>query len=145
MVSKSGKLRSYHSFVSNAHLKLNSSFIGMTMHVKNSDGSESDIKITKTIHKEHMRDMNRLQGTSAESKYVKNYLKSKKWTKVKIKEGSPRKDIRRALKNQKIYNEAKARYMVNTAKLKGSKMSLKFARIQINGMLEQYEGIGGSW
>jgi hypothetical protein len=145
MVSKKGKLRSYHSFVNNAHLKLNSSFIGMTMHVKNIDGSESDIKITKTIYKEHLKNMNRLQGKSSESKFVKSYLKSKNWHKVNIKENSSRNDIRKALKNQKIYNESKARYMVYTAKKKGSKMTLKFARQQVNGMLEKYEGVGGSW
>jgi hypothetical protein len=117
----------------------------MTMHVKNIDGSESDIKITKTIYKEHLKNMNRLQGKSSESKFVKSYLKSKNWHKVNIKENSSRNDIRKALKNQKIYNESKARYMVYTAKKKGSKMTLKFARQQVNGMLEKYEGVGGSW
>jgi hypothetical protein len=145
MSTKSGKLRSYNSFASNAWLNLQPEFIGREMGRKHQDGTKTTVIVTKEMHKNHIKSMNRLQGKQSESKFVKTYLKSKGWKKVNINSKSSKSDVRRALKNQKIYHESKARLMVHSAKKKGHKMTLKYARQQIDGILEKYEGVGGSW
>jgi hypothetical protein len=145
MASKSGKLRSYNSFANNAWVKLQPEMVGHSFAKKQENGSVVITEVTKELHKNHIKSMNRLQGKQSESKFIKKYLKSKGWEKVKITSKSSKKEVRKALKNQKIYQESKARLMVHEAKKKGHKMTLKHARGLASGILEKYEGVGGSW
>ena len=68
--------------------------------------------------------MNDLQGEyygkdSNSNAIVRKYMKSKNWKKVRITSNSNKKEIRKALSNQKIYLEGKARASVAKAKKAG--------------------------
>ena len=145
MASKYGKVRSYHSFVGNAWIKLQPEFIGQTSVKKLPDGTKLETYVSKDLHKSHIKSMNRLQGKQTEKKFIKDYMKSKGWEKVRITSKASKSQVRKAFKNQKIYNEAKARLLVHDAKKKGNKMTLKDARDLVRDMGEKYEGVGGSW
>lgn len=143
--TKSGRLRSYRSYVKNAKAKLNPDNIGMTFLRENDDGSKQEVLITKELLKKHISDMNRLQGKRTEKKFIKDFMKSKNYKKITITKNSTNSDVRTAFKNQKIYVEARARYMVHKEKKKGNKMTLKHARRLAKKTQEEYEGVGGSW
>jgi len=145
MPSKAGKLRSYHSYVSNATAKVSKNNIGMTFVTVLDDGTRKETLITKQIHKKHISDMNKLQGGASQKKDIRSYMKSKNWKKVNITHNSTNKDIRKALKNRKIYNEAKARSHWKSLKKAGSKKTLKQVRKEQFARNQEYEGVGGSW
>lgn len=149
--TKSGKLRSYSSYVRNATMKIDTKLIGTTFKAKRPDPDnygkyiDTDIKITKARIKRNILVLNKLQGSQTESKLKRSYMKEKGFKKIRITSKSSNKDIRRALKNQKIYNEAKARFTVEKQKKLGNKITLKKAREQILKRTKKYEGVGGSW
>lgn len=163
MVSKSGKIRSYSSYVRNVSMKINRDNIGSTFDSKkviykqDKDGKKvfdrieiTKFKNTKETVKEQLKQMNKLQGdlkgmNSTSNKVVRDYMKSKNWKKVKITSNSNKKEIRSALKNQKIYLEGQARASVAQAKKAGRKLTLKQARLDLSKRKEEYEGVGGSW
>lgn len=163
MVSKSGKIRSYSSYVRNVSMKINRDNIGSTFDSKkviykqDKDGKKvfdrieiTKFKNTKETVKEQLKQMNKLQGdlkgmNSTSNKVVRDYMKSKNWKKVKITSNSNKKEIRTALKNQKIYLEGQARASVAQAKKAGRKLTLKQARLDLSKRKEEYEGVGGSW
>ena len=163
MVSKSGKIRSYSSYVSNVSMKINRDNIGATFQHKeviykeDKEGKKvfdrieiTDFKNTKETVKEQLKQMNKLQGdlkgmNSTSNKVVREYMKSKNWKKVRITSNSNKKEIRSAFKNQKIYLEGQARASVYQAKKAGRKLSLKQARLDLAKRKEEYEGVGGSW
>ena len=163
MVSKSGKIRSYSSYVSNVSMKINRDNIGTTFQHKeviykeDKEGKKvfdrieiTDFKNTKETVKEQLKQMNKLQGdlkgmNSTSNKVVREYMKSKNWKKVRITSNSNKKEIRSAFKNQKIYLEGQARASVYQAKKAGRKLSLKRARLDLAKRKEEYEGVGGSW
>ena len=72
-------------------------------------------------------------------------MKSKNWKKVKITSNSNKKQIRKALSNQKIYLEAQARGAVAYYKSRGIKLTLKDARENLADRKQEYEGVGASW
>jgi hypothetical protein len=141
--TKAGRLRSYHSYVRNAHQKIHAQ--GATIISKNDDGSEKRTLVTKQLVKKHLKDMNKLQGGSSQKKDIREYMKKKNWKKVTINKNSSKADVRRALKNRKIYNEAKARSHWNSLKKAGSKKTLKQVRLEQDERNKEYEGVGGSW
>ena len=163
MVSKSGKIRSYSSYVRNVSMKINRDNIGSTFDSKkviykeDKNGKKifdrieiTKFKNTKETVKEQLKQMNKLQGdlkgmNSTSNKVVRDYMKSKNWKKVKITSNSNKKEIRSALKNQKIYLEGQARAGVAQAKNSGRKLTLKQARLDLSKRKEEYEGVGGSW
>ena len=163
MVSKSGKIRSYSSYVRNVSMKINRDNIGSTFDSKkviykeDKEGKKifdrieiTKFKNTKETVKEQLKQMNKLQGdlkgmNSTSNKVVRDYMKSKNWKKVKITSNSNKKEIRSALKNQKIYLEGQARASVAQAKKAGRKLTLKQARLDLSKRKEEYEGVGGSW
>lgn len=163
MVSKSGKIRSYSSYVRNVSMKINRDNIGSTFDSKkviykeDKEGKKifdrieiTKFKNTKETVKEQLKQMNKLQGdlkgmNSTSNKVVRDYMKSKNWKKVKITSNSNKKEIRTALKNQKIYLEGQARASVAQAKKAGRKLTLKQARLDLSKRKEEYEGVGGSW
>ena len=163
MVSKSGKIRSYSSYVRNVSMKINRDNIGSTFDSKkviykeDKNGKKifdrieiTKFKNTKETVKEQLKQMNKLQGdlkgmNSTSNKVVRDYMKSKNWKKVKITSNSNKKEIRSALKNQKIYLEGQARASVAQAKKAGRKLTLKQARLDLSKRKEEYEGVGGSW
>ena len=163
MVSKSGKIRSYSSYVRNVSMKINRDNIGSTFdskkvnYKKDKNGNKvfdkieiTKFKNTKETVKEQLKQMNKLQGdlkgmNSTSNKVVRDFMKSKNWKKVKITSNSNKKEIRTALKNQKIYLEGQARASVAQAKKAGRKLTLKQARLDLAKRKEEYEGVGGSW
>ena len=163
MVSKSGKIRSYSSYVRNVSMKINRDNIGSTFDSKkviykeDKNGKKifdrieiTKFKNTKETVKEQLKQMNKLQGdlkgmNSTSNKVVRDYMKSKNWKKIKITSNSNKKEIRSALKNQKIYLEGQARASVAQAKKAGRKLTLKQARLDLSKRKEEYEGVGGSW
>ena len=167
MVTRKGKISSYKSYVKNISMKINLDNIGTTfqhkevIYKKDKEGKKvfDRIKITpfknteKTV-KEELKQMNKLQGdtsrkkvstNSTSNKAVREYMKSKNWKKVKITSNSNKKQIRTALKNQKIYLEAQARGAVAYYKSRGIKLTLKDARQNLADRKQEYEGVGGSW
>jgi len=145
MATKSGKLRSYASYVKNAKMKINRDNIGSTFVRTLDDGSKQNVTITKSMIKKQISDLNKLQGSGTTNQFKKDFLKSKNWQKIRITSKSSNQDIRKALKNQKLYTESKARYRVEQARKQGKKMTLKYARAQVKKANEEFEGVGGSW
>ena len=163
MVSRQGKINSRTSYVSNISMKINRDNIGSTFQHKeviykqDKDGKKvfdrieiTDFKNTKETVKEQLEKMNDLQGEyygkdSNSNAIVRKYMKSKNWKKVRITSNSNKKEIRKALSNQKIYLEGKARASVAKAKKAGRKLTLKQARLDLAQRAQEYEGVGGSW
>jgi hypothetical protein len=148
--TKAGKLRSYGSYVSNARMKINRDNIGSKFAGKRIDpitNKEYEIVVlnTKQMQKKQIKDMNKLQGGEAKNKNIRSYMKKKNWKYVRIGEKSSYSQVRRALKNQKIYLEGKVRAEWISHKKSGGKRTLKDFRTIQDARRQEYEGVGGSW
>ncbi len=154
--TKSGSLRSYASYVKNSKNKIDSNLIGSTFDAKRPvfDDNGKRIKgkfkiikhkVTKITVQRNIKKMNDLQGSKTEEEIIKSYMKKKGFKKIRITTKSTNYQVRRALKNQKIYLEAKARFIVAKNKKEGNKITLKKAREEILKRARKYECVGGSW